>query len=151
MKTAVGSTGPTGWSWFTWHNSGAPTQLPDRTVTGFPHAPVPTADITSHWDNSTVGVCLGVCWRKREKVRSSSPGLGEVPKAKRESRGLPASSTLWLVPLAAAGQPGPNLMCLQPISPSPPSPAAQLLHLPVLEGQATAVPQPPSETSSFLP
>lgn len=87
-----------------------------------------------------VSLSGSLCWIKREKVRSSLPGLGEVPAAQRESRRLPASSTLQLVPLAAAVQPGPDLMCLQPISPSPPSPAAQLLHLPVLEGQAVAGP-----------
>ena len=59
------------------------------TVVG-PCTLVPAADTASHH----ASVSGSLCWEKSEKVRSCLPGLGEVPAAKREPRGLPVSPTL---------------------------------------------------------
>lgn len=118
---------------------------------------MPTADITSHWDSSTMQVSLRVSvGKKSETVRSCLPGMGEVPAGKREPRGLPASPALWLVPPAAV-QSGPDLMCLQPTPPSHHCPALLSgCSLSLRSSRQQPFPtrscfRPPSETSSLFP
>lgn len=148
---AAGGTGPL--RGVTWRSKGSPTQLPDRALCTSVHCRHHLTGGQQH--HATVSGSLS--WEKKKRRRSRLPGLGEVPAAKTEPRGLPASPALWLVPPAAA-QPGPHLICVQPPSPSHHCPALLSSCSVSLWWSSRQQPfpswscfQPPSETSSLFP